>query len=128
MSYVTEGIWHVSNNSGWLITDAQAPSCIFLGDTNGMTRCNRGVSECYNVIETEDRRPNCARENVSYVDENTNAVLFALDFPLACRIYTPCVCQDLVFVDSNTSATVVLPIGDMYVLLTLSVEGVPYSL
>lgn len=113
-SYVTEGIWHVSNNSGWLITDAQPESCIFLGDTNGMTRCNRGVQECYNVLETEARRPNCVKENVSYVPEGTNTTLYTLDYPLSCRIYTPCVCQDLVFFDANTSATVVLPIGDIY--------------
>lgn len=114
MSYVTEGIWHVSNNSGWLIFDAQPPSCIFLGDTNGMTRCNRGIQECYNVFETELRRPNCVMQNISYVDENTNATLFIMDYPQDCRIYTPCVCQDLVFIDTNTSATVILAIGDIF--------------
>jgi len=42
-SYVTEGTFVLRNNSGWLLVDAQPRNCIFLGDVNGVTRCNRGA-------------------------------------------------------------------------------------
>lgn len=113
-SYVTEGVWRVENNSGWLIFDAQPPSCIFLGDTNGMVRCNRGVLECYNVLQTAVLRPNCLQVNTSYVLEGTNTTLTTTDYPQECRIYTPCVCQDLEFFSVNTSSTVILAIGDVF--------------
>ena len=121
-SYVTEGIWRVDNNSGWLLFDAQPPSCIFLGDANGMTRCNRGVLECYNTIQTETLRPNCPQTNVSYIDELSGATLFAIDYPQECRIYTPCVCQDLEFFDTNTSSTVILGIGDIFFYTNLRIN------
>lgn len=113
-SYVTEGIFRMDNNSGWLLFDAQPASCIFLGDVNGMVRCNRGELECYNTLQTELRRPNCQQVNTTYIDETTGATLFTTDYPLECRIYTPCVCQDVEFFDTNTSSTVILAIGDIF--------------
>lgn len=114
-SYVTRGNFVLHNTSGWLLVDAQPRSCIYQGDVNGVVRCNRGVLECYDKNATETLRPNCNPTNISYVDHNTNATMFINEYPLSCRIYRPCVCQDLVFRDTNTSSTVVLPIGDMYV-------------
>ena len=72
------------------------------------------LAECYDKNATEALRPNCVPQNISYIDHNTGETKFIVEYPLECRIYRNCTCQDLVFRDTNTSSTVVLPIGDIY--------------
>lgn len=113
-SFVSQGVFIFSNNSHWLLIDALPPSCMFLGDRNGMTRCNNGTLQCYNVQDTELLRPNCEKEEMEYIDENTNLTSTVMDYPLHCRIYRPCECQNLLFKNITSQADVVLPIGDIF--------------
>lgn len=112
-SFVSEGIYIVSNNSHWLLADLQPDRCVFNADPNGMVRCNNGSLECYDLTETERLRPSCVKVEMEFILDGTNITLIAEDYPLECRVYRECVCQDIIFMNPNTSQTYALPVGDM---------------
>lgn len=114
LNFVSEGFYIVTNNTHWLLADTQPASCVYLADQNGYTRCNNGTIECYNVLETERLRPNCKKQSIPYVLEGTNTTVTDLDYPLECRVYRPCRCADVLFENTNTSRTFVLPVGDLF--------------
>lgn len=113
ISYISTGNAIFVDNSQWVTADLQTPRCRFYPDRNGMLRCNNGTLQCYNKYETQRLQRRCQQQVITYINENTNASLITTDYPVACRVYTPCVCQDLLFVDNSTLQSVVYPIGDM---------------
>lgn len=113
-SFVAEGVFIVTNNSQWLIADVLPPPCLFYGDQNGMTRCRNGTLECYNVEDTELLRPNCQKVEMTYVQEGTNLTNTVFDYPLRCRVYRPCQCQNLEFMNTTDNTFLLLPIGDIF--------------
>ena len=113
LSFVSTGVFVFYNNSHWLLEDEQSPLCITLADPYGMTQCNNGSLLCYNTQVTQQLRPNCQKVLVTYVNELTNATETAMDYPQNCRVYRPCVCQNLAFFNLATQQTIVYPIGDM---------------
>ena len=113
-SFVSEGMYILSNNSHWLIVDAQPPTCTYPADFNGMTQCYNGTLQCYNSYDTQELKPNCQTTNMTYIDENTNETLTVYDYPIDCRVYRPCQCQDLSFLNTTSNNTITLTIGDIF--------------
>jgi len=112
-SYVSTGQFVVTNSSIFLTADLQPKRCRFTPDQNGMIRCNNNTLQCYDQFTTQLIQGNrCPKQQIPYRSETSNTTGVALDFPVSCRIYVPCVCQDILF-QNGTSGQFTLPIGDM---------------
>jgi hypothetical protein len=70
--------------------------------------------QCYNKDDTELLRPNCEQIEMTYIEEVTNLTKTVIDYPRSCRVYRPCHCQSLRFVNTTDGTFLALPIGDIF--------------
>ncbi len=79
------------------------PRCLYSMEGNGFyVRCNKGNVECYDVVRTE-QRGNCPIINITLIDPVTNATELVLDHDPSCRVYGPCICTEITYVNASVA-------------------------
>ena len=90
------------------------PRCLYSLEGNGFyARCNRGTVECYDKVRTE-QRGNCPIVPFTLVDPDTNATEVVMEHDVSCRVYGPCVCTGITYLNvSAAGAQITLAGGNL---------------
>lgn len=81
----------------------ELPRCLYgWPDSNAglYARCNEGRVECYDEVRTLERGP-CPLVAITLVDPDTNATEVVMEPDPACRVYGPCACTVITYLNAS---------------------------
>ena len=113
MSWVSRGVAIVKDVTHYLLYNKRA-LCETIYDPYSMVICRNGTARCYSRWQTE-LAGSCQLINITVVNETDSSSNFTVqDYDPTCRVYLPCTCAPVQFVNDQTNLVETYYVGDVY--------------